>query len=113
MALYSTPRYSTHNIELIHGYLTILIVCFAMSYALLSYRIMFSLTLSINIGLVCFWACSRSMPVLHHGRGSEEARVVILCMSMLLWARGIYWGRQQPYPSFVVPHVRMCCRSLK
>jgi hypothetical protein len=52
MALYSTRRYSTHNIELIHGYLAILIVCYTMSYAPSSYITMFSLALSINIGLV-------------------------------------------------------------
>jgi hypothetical protein len=90
MALYSTHWYSTHNIELIHGYLTILIVCFAISYAPLSYMIMFSLALSINIGLVCFRACSSSMPVHHHGGGSGGARVVILCTSVVLWAQGIY-----------------------
>jgi hypothetical protein len=50
MALYSTRQYSTYNIELIHGYLTILIVRFAKSYAPLSYMIMFSLALSINFG---------------------------------------------------------------
>jgi hypothetical protein len=73
VALYLTHRYSTHNIELIHGYLTILIVCFAMSYAL-----------GINIGLVCFLACSSSMRVNHHGGGSGGARVVILCTGVVL-----------------------------
>jgi hypothetical protein len=84
MALYSTLQYSTHNVELIHGYLTILIVSFAMSYAPSSNMIMFSLALSINIDLVCLRACSSSMPVHHHGGGSGGARVVILCTSVVL-----------------------------
>jgi len=42
------------NIELIHGYLAILIVCYTMSYASLSYITLFSLVLSLNIGLVCY-----------------------------------------------------------
>jgi hypothetical protein len=79
MALYSTHRYSAHNIEFIRGYLAILIVCYTMSYASSSYKTMFSLALSINIGLVCFRACSSAMPVHHHGGGSGGARVVILC----------------------------------
>jgi hypothetical protein len=79
MVLCSTRRYSNHNIELIHGCLTILTVCFAMSYPPLSYMIMFSLALSINIGLVFFRACSSSMPIYHHAGGFEFARVVILC----------------------------------
>jgi hypothetical protein len=90
MALYSTRRYSTHNIELIHGYLAIFIVWYAMSYAPSSYITMFRLTLSINIGLVCFLACSSSMPVHHHGLGSGGARVVILCTGVVPRARRIH-----------------------
>jgi hypothetical protein len=78
MALYPTCRYSTLNIELIHGYLTILIVCLAMSYAPSSYIIMLSLALSINIDLVCIQACSSLTPVYHHGGGARGVRLVIL-----------------------------------
>jgi hypothetical protein len=125
MALYSAHRYSTHNIELIHGYLAIFIVCYAMSYAPSSYITMFSLALSINIGLVCLRACSSSMPIHHHGEGFGGARVVILCTRVVpkawrihrIWLHptvcrvgGRWW---QPCPSFVVPYVRMWSRSLK
>ena len=37
-----------------HGYLAILIVCYTMSYALLSYITLFSLVLSLNIGLAYY-----------------------------------------------------------
>jgi hypothetical protein len=86
MALYSTHQYSTHNTELIRGYSAILIVCFAMSYAPSSYISMFSLALSISIVLVCFRACSSLTHVHHHGRGAGGARVVILCMGIVVWA---------------------------
>jgi hypothetical protein len=88
MALYLTCRNSTHNIELIHGYLAILIVCYTMCYARLSYITMFMLTFSLNIGLICFRACSSSMRVHHHGGGFRGARVVILCTGVVVWARG-------------------------
>jgi hypothetical protein len=90
MALYITRRYSTRNTELIHSYLTILIACSAMSYALLSYMIMFSLASSTSIGLVCFRACSSVTPSHHHGGGAGGARVVILCTDVVLSVRGIY-----------------------
>jgi hypothetical protein len=89
MALYSTRWYSTHNTQLIRGYLT-MIICFAMSYAPLSYIIMFSLALSTSIDLVCFRACSSLTPGHHHGGGAGGARVVILCTSVVLCAWGIY-----------------------
>jgi hypothetical protein len=61
-----------------------------MSYAPLSYMIMFSLALSTSISLVCFRACSSLTPGHHHGGGSEGARVVILCTGVVLWEQGIY-----------------------
>jgi hypothetical protein len=90
MALYSTRQYFTHNIELIHGYLTIFIIWYAMSYAPSSYITMFSLALSINISLVCFRTCSSSMPIHHHGGGSGGARVAILCTGVVARAQRIH-----------------------
>ena len=89
MALYSTYQYSTHNIELIHGYLAVFIVCYTMPYAPSSYITMFSLALSFGIGLVCFHAFSYSMPINHHGRGFGGTRVVIMCTGMVPRARKI------------------------
>jgi len=79
MALYSTYRYSTHNIELIHGYLAVFIVGYTMPYAPSSYITMVSLALSTSNNLVCFRACSSLTPGHHHGGGAGGARVVISC----------------------------------
>jgi hypothetical protein len=90
MALYPTCWYSINNTEFIHCSLAILIVCHTMPYALSGYIAMFSLALSLNIGLVCFRACSCSMPVDHHGCGSRGARIVIMFTGMVPRARRIH-----------------------
>ena len=67
MALYSTCLYFALNIEFIHGYLAILIICHTISYAPSSYITLFSLALSTNIDLLCFEAYSSLTPGHHHG----------------------------------------------
>jgi hypothetical protein len=69
-----------------------------MSYASSSYIPMFSFVLSLDIGLICFQACSSSMPVAHHGWGPGGARIVITSAGAVLG---------HPCPSLIVPHVRM------
>jgi hypothetical protein len=61
-----------------------------MSYASSSYIPMFSLVLSLDIGLMCFWACSSSMPVDHHGWGPGGARIVIMSAGVVLGHRRIH-----------------------
>ena len=77
MALYPDCRYAFH-IDLVHGYLAILIACFAMIYLSISYL---SCLLrpddpGKDISSLCFRACLCVLPVHPKGRGPGGARVV-------------------------------------
>ena len=61
-----------------------------MSYASSSYITLFSLVLGLNIDLVCSWDYSSLTLGHRQDEGARGARLVILCMNMVPWARGIY-----------------------
>jgi len=133
MALYSNCQHSIHNIELCHDCFTILIV-----YQSLLWLFMSCATdmvrpddLGLNIGSLCFQACSSVLLVHSKGGRPVDARVVTSYTGMVLGYAGSSgydrapqcdWDRRQDVTSLSVhrnscvairafPDIRVRCRS--
>ena len=106
MTLYSFCTYSIHNIEFIHGCYTILIVSqsmlsFIMSYAKYMVR---PNDQGMNIGSLCFQACSSILLVRTKGGSPLDARAVTSYTGVVSGYAGSFgydraprcdWGRWQ------------------
>jgi hypothetical protein len=132
MALYPDCCYAFH-IDLVHGYLAILIACFAMIYLSISYLscLLRPDDLGKDVGSLCFRACLSVFLVHPKGGRPGGAGVVTSYMGVVLGYVGSFrydgaprldWGRPQvvttpfgsPRSCFVVsviPDVRITCRS--
>ena len=92
MALYSTCQLSIHNIELCHGCFTILIVYQSMlsSFMSCAMDMVRPDDPGMDIGSLCFWACSSILLVHPKGGRSGDARVVTSHTSVALGYAGSF-----------------------
>ena len=97
MALYSTCQTSIHNIELCHGCFTISIVYQSMLWLFMSCAMDMVRPddPGMDIGSLCFWACSSILLVHPKGGRPGDTRVVTSCMSVVLRYAGSI-GYDQP-----------------
>jgi len=99
MASYSTCQLLIHNIELCHGYFTILIVYQSKLSSFMSRAtdLVRPDDPGTDRGSLCFWACSSVLLVHPKGGRPGDARVVTSYMSVVLGYVGSFGYDRAPW----------------